>query len=94
MTPPSDTLTYRIAEVARLLGIGRNSAYEAAKRGDIPSIRIGKRLLVPRAALHRQLDGDGHKPDKNTGVEKPHKTQTAAAKTPEAVDRIVERGNE
>jgi excisionase family DNA binding protein len=38
---------YRINEVAQILRVGRNQAYEAAKRGEIPSIRIGKRLIVP-----------------------------------------------
>ncbi len=33
--------------------MGRNAAYEAAKRGDIPTIRIGRLLRVPKAALHR-----------------------------------------
>jgi excisionase family DNA binding protein len=47
--------TYHIEEAAKLLGIGRNHAYEAAKRGDIPSIKIGRRVLVPRAALDRLL---------------------------------------
>lgn len=49
--------TYSIEEAAQLLGIGRNHAYEAAKRGEIPVIRIGKRLLVPKAALDRMLQG-------------------------------------
>ncbi|HZL58981.1 MAG TPA: helix-turn-helix domain-containing protein [Stellaceae bacterium] len=49
--------TYSVEEAARLLGIGRNHAYEAAKRGDIPCIKIGKRVLVPKAALDRLLDG-------------------------------------
>ena len=49
-----ETLT--VEEAGRLLGIGRGSAYEAARRGDIPVIRIGKRLLVPRAAMARLLD--------------------------------------
>ncbi len=49
--------TYKVDEAARLLGIGRNQCYEALKRGDLPSIRLGKRLLIPRAALDRLLDG-------------------------------------
>ena len=49
--------TYKIEEAARLLGIGRNQAYEAAKRGDFPIIRIGARILVPKAAFDRLLDG-------------------------------------
>lgn len=50
-------LTYQIEEAAQLLGIGRNHCYEAAKRGDIPAIRIGRRILVPRAALDSLLKG-------------------------------------
>ena len=49
--------TTTITEVAKLLGVGRNQAYEAARRGEIPTIRIGKRLLVPLAALDRLLQG-------------------------------------
>src|SRR5262249_6565995 len=44
-------------EVAAVLGISRNSAYEAAKRKEIPAIRIGRRWLVPRDALDRLLAG-------------------------------------
>ena len=47
--------TATIVEVAKVLGVGRNQAYEAVRRGEIPSIRIGKRLLVPLAALERML---------------------------------------
>ena len=37
-------------------GLSRNSAYAAAKRGDIPTIRIGKLLRVPIRALEQKLD--------------------------------------
>jgi len=36
--------------------LGRNAAYAAAKRGDIPTIRIGKLLRVPVRALEQQLN--------------------------------------
>ncbi|HML93252.1 helix-turn-helix domain-containing protein [Methyloceanibacter sp.] len=49
--------TATIPEAAEKLGIGRNQAYEAARRGEIPTIRIGKRVLVPLAALERLLNG-------------------------------------
>ncbi len=49
--------TYDVPEAARILGIGRSAAYEAVRRGEIPSIRLGKRLVVPRAALERLLEG-------------------------------------
>lgn len=54
-------LTYRIEQAAKLLGVGRNHCYEAAKRGEIPTIKIGKRILVPKAALDRLL-ADGAPP--------------------------------
>jgi excisionase family DNA binding protein len=46
-----------VSEAATILRISRGSAYEAAKRGEIPTIRIGRRWLVPLAALERMLAG-------------------------------------
>jgi excisionase family DNA binding protein len=48
-----DTLT--VDEAAAVLGVGRSSAYAAANSGDLPVIRIGKRLLVPVGALRQML---------------------------------------
>jgi excisionase family DNA binding protein len=50
--------TYTVEEAAKLLGIGRNAAYEACSREEIVTIKIGKRILVPKAALDRLLDGE------------------------------------
>ena len=50
--------TMSIQEAAKFLGIGRNQAYSGARNGEIPTIKIGKRLLVPTAALERLLRGD------------------------------------
>ena len=50
--------TYSIPEVAKVLGIGRTAAYEAARTGEIPTIRLGKRILVPVAAMERLLAGN------------------------------------
>jgi excisionase family DNA binding protein len=52
-------MTLTVNEAAKRLGIGRNQAYEAIKRGEIPAIRIGKRLLVPEAMLDRMLHRAG-----------------------------------
>lgn len=49
--------TYRIDEAAKVLGISRNKCYEAAKSGQVPTVRIGKRLLVPKVALDKLLNG-------------------------------------
>lgn len=61
----NERLTYTVLEAAALLGIGRSVAYEAVRRGDIPSLRIGARLLVPRVALERLL---AQPPEIKTGV--------------------------
>ncbi len=53
------TVAFNIKDTAKMLGIGRNQAYEAARRGDIPTIRIGKRILVPKVALERMLKTRG-----------------------------------
>lgn len=53
----NERLTLTIDEAAKLLGIGRQLAYDRAKTGEIPVIKIGRRLLVPRRALERLLEG-------------------------------------
>jgi excisionase family DNA binding protein len=45
-----------VDEVAKILRIGRISAYQAIERGEAPSIRIGRRILVPRMALEQVLN--------------------------------------
>jgi excisionase family DNA binding protein len=50
-----DRATITVEEAAPILGIGRASAYAAAGTGDLPVIRIGRRLLVPVAALRQML---------------------------------------
>ena len=59
-----EKLTLTVPEAARLIGISRMTAYSAVREGTIPSIRIGRRVLVPRAALDRllaQADADREK---------------------------------
>lgn len=47
--------TLSVAEAAEILGISRSSAFQAANNGQLPVIRIGKRLLVPARALEQML---------------------------------------
>jgi len=56
-----DSPVLTVEEAAQVLRLSRGSAYEAVRRGDIPTLRIGRRLLVPRAALLRMLDAAGTK---------------------------------
>jgi excisionase family DNA binding protein len=50
-----DCKTVNIPTAARLLGVSRASAYTAARRGVLPAIRIGKRFVIPKAALEKLL---------------------------------------
>jgi excisionase family DNA binding protein len=49
----------QVERVSRALHISRAAAYEAVKNGEIPSIRIGRRIVVPTAAVRRILLLDG-----------------------------------
>ena len=51
-----DRLVLTIEEARKLLGLGRSGTYEAARRGDIPTLRIGSRILVPKVALLKLLE--------------------------------------
>jgi excisionase family DNA binding protein len=51
-----ETEVYSIEQVGKMLGLGRNGAYEAARSGQIPVIRIGRLLKVPKVAFDRMLE--------------------------------------
>ena len=59
------TLTLSVEEAGRLLGVGRDASYRAAQNGDIPTVRIGRKLRVPIGSLSELL---GTTPDQ-LGVE-------------------------
>ena len=50
-------MTMTLTEAAATLGIAKATAYKAAKTGQLPTIRMGHRLLVPRRQLAQMLDG-------------------------------------
>jgi excisionase family DNA binding protein len=56
---PAVEPTMQVERVSRALHISRAAAYEAVKNGEIPSIRIGRRIVVPTAAVRRMLLLDG-----------------------------------
>jgi excisionase family DNA binding protein len=47
--------TCSVEQYGKIIGVSRNPAYEAVKRGDIPSIRIGGRIRIPTAPLKEML---------------------------------------
>jgi len=51
-----DRLVYTVDEVAYLLGISRAFAYELVARGELPVIRFGRRLLIPKLPLLALVD--------------------------------------
>jgi excisionase family DNA binding protein len=53
-------LTLTVEEAGQLLGISRGAAYRAAANGQIPTIRLGRRLLVPTGHLHELLGITDH----------------------------------
>ncbi|MDA8399833.1 MAG: helix-turn-helix domain-containing protein [Actinomycetota bacterium] len=58
---PVQRLSLTVEGAAQALGISRAFAYEAVANGDIPCIRIGRRILVPKAALEKMINGSSSK---------------------------------
>lgn len=54
-TTNSSSVTMTVTETANVLGIHRPSAYECVRLGAIPSIRLGRRIVVPRRAVEELL---------------------------------------
>jgi excisionase family DNA binding protein len=57
MDTQEEILAYAVDRAARAAGIGRTKLYEAIARGELPSVKIGKRRLVLAEDLRRWLQG-------------------------------------
>ncbi len=58
---PREEPTISVPRAGKLLGLSRMSSYDAANRGEIPTLRFGRRMVVPTAVLLAMLglaDGD------------------------------------
>jgi excisionase family DNA binding protein len=55
---PASEPVISIERAGAILGLGRSAAYDAARRGEIPSLRVGRRVLVPTARLRALLGVD------------------------------------
>lgn len=53
-----ERLAYTVTEAAVLLGIGRTHAYALAKTGDLPTVNLGRRVVVPKSRLDAMLAGN------------------------------------
>jgi excisionase family DNA binding protein len=56
----NEPLVLTVEQAARLLGISRGLAYSAARSGQLPTIRLGRRLLVPTARLLELVGADSN----------------------------------
>lgn len=63
----SERLTYGVKEAAELLGLSKNSAYQACLKGEIPHLKIGKRILIPIVQLERLLAGNSQAKEATSG---------------------------
>ena len=79
--------TMSVPDAGRLyFGLSRNSSYEAAARGEIPTIRIGRKIRVPIAALERMLDAAGtHTGPTEARGSQPAEHRTASANQPHRI---------
>ncbi|MFC1928643.1 helix-turn-helix domain-containing protein [Chloroflexota bacterium] len=59
----SEKLTLTVKETAQLLGLSRNSMYQGILTGEIPHLKVGKRILIPRVALEKLLAEAGNGKD-------------------------------
>ena len=57
----TERATLDVDEAAKILGLSRNAAYSAVAAGQLPAIRLGRRIVIPRAALERMLESVGPK---------------------------------
>ena len=56
-----DRLVLSADEARKKLGLSRGLMYEAIRKGEVPSIRIGRRILIPINALNRMLENAGER---------------------------------
>jgi len=52
-----ERLTVTVDEARKMMGLSRGSMYQAIYAGQVPSIRVGRRILIPRARLEQILNG-------------------------------------
>ena len=69
MNTRSNAATMTVTETATVLGISRSSAYECVRLGSIPSIRLGRRIVVPTQAIDTLLASVTPKQNQDTAAQ-------------------------
>ena len=55
-TEPEDRITYDPKEFMTITGLSKTAVYQGIDRGEIPSVRIGRRILIPKSAVDKMFD--------------------------------------
>jgi excisionase family DNA binding protein len=58
----NERLTITVEEAAEILGISRALAYSLVARQELPSLKLGRRVVIPRRALERLLELEPYAP--------------------------------
>ena len=58
MTQQQEKQTFTVEEAAKILGLGRQTAYDLARKGELPGVRrLGRRFIVSKSELEAYLSG-------------------------------------
>ncbi|MGB9371758.1 MAG: helix-turn-helix domain-containing protein [Halobacteriota archaeon] len=55
-----EALTLSVEHAARLIGISRTTAYRMVQSGELPAVRIGRRVLILKKPLMEMLEAEEH----------------------------------
>jgi excisionase family DNA binding protein len=64
--PPEPPILLSVPEAAHLLGVGTTFCWELVRSGTLPSIRLGRRVLIARSALEQLISAQEHDQGTNT----------------------------
>lgn len=56
-----NTGCFGVEEARQYMGVGRTTMYELVRRADFPTVRIGKRIIIPKESLDRWLETQANK---------------------------------
>ncbi|MCP3881292.1 MAG: helix-turn-helix domain-containing protein [Sulfitobacter sp.] len=85
-------LVYTVAEAAELLGIGRSTAYELVARGELVTVRLGRRVAVTRPTLSALLGFEPPLPGELDAARRALAETASPSPAPTAARRTTRRG--
>jgi len=79
---PTERPTLTVDAVAEILGLDRKTVYSAINSGELPSLRVGRRILVPTSWLAARITPDSDDDDQFTGLRSPRSQHPAQGELP------------